>query len=67
MVEGERRLVGALTDGDIRRWILAKGRLDDTIAEAYNKKPFFVRQGFNVGELKSYMVERNIHCVPVVE
>ena len=66
VVEGERRLVGALTDGDIRRWILAKGRLDDTIAEAYNKKPFFVRQGFNVDELKSYMVERNIHCVPVV-
>jgi dTDP-glucose pyrophosphorylase len=67
VVEGERRLVGALTDGDIRRWILAKGRLDDTIAEAYNKRPFFVRQGFSVDELKSYMVERNIHCVPVVD
>jgi dTDP-glucose pyrophosphorylase/predicted transcriptional regulator len=66
VVEDETRLVGALTDGDIRRWILAKGRLDDTIAEAFNKKPFFVRPGFNVEELKSYMVERNISCVPVV-
>ena len=66
VVEGERRLVGALTDGDIRRWILARGRLDDTIGGAYNKMPFCVRPGFNVEQLKAYMVERNINCIPVV-
>ena len=66
VVEDERRLVGTLSDGDIRRWILDKGRLDDTISEAFNKKPFFVRPGFNVDQLKSYMVERNIGCVPVL-
>ena len=34
VVDEGHKLLGTLTDGDIRRWILAEGELDDTIAES---------------------------------
>jgi dTDP-glucose pyrophosphorylase len=66
VVDDESRLVGTLTDGDIRRWILSQGRLDNTISEAFNKKPFYAPENFDLGELRKHMMEHNISCVPVV-
>jgi len=38
----EDRLVAAITDGDIRRWILAKGSLDARVKSIANYKPLFL-------------------------
>jgi dTDP-glucose pyrophosphorylase len=66
VVDDDRKLLGTLTDGDIRRWILAEGNLDDTIVGVYNKNPYSVRLDYQADEIKKVMLEKKISCVPVV-
>ena len=39
VVDGESRLIGSLTDGDIRRWILSDGDLKAQVYRVCNRKP----------------------------
>lgn len=67
VVDRERRLIGSLTDGDIRRWILAEGGLQDSIGKVCNKSPYRVDPNYDLEQVRGVMVERNIGCVPVVD
>jgi len=42
VVDEDSRLIGALTDGDIRRYLLSGRGLEDSIADAYYKTPTFI-------------------------
>ena len=42
VVNQERSLLGVLTDGDIRRWIIKTGKLDVQIHQIMNPNPKFV-------------------------
>jgi len=39
VVDAELRLIGSLTDGDIRRWILSDGDLKAQVLHICNRKP----------------------------
>lgn len=67
VVDLESRLVGSLTDGDIRRWILSDGDLKAPVARICNTSPTVVQEGFDADHLRSQMLERNLNCVPVVD
>lgn len=68
VVDTDRRLLGCLTDGDIRRSILAGRSLADSIDETYNKNPFVVEDGtFAAREIATVFLERKIKAVPVVD
>ena len=41
VVDGSK-LIGTLTDGDVRRYLLAKGTIDDLVSNACNKSPMTV-------------------------
>lgn len=41
-VDSEKKLVGSITDGDIRRWILKNGELSFTVANIMNTKPHYI-------------------------
>ena len=41
VVDNETELIGSLTDGDIRRWILSGGGLEEGIKNVFNRKPIF--------------------------
>lgn len=62
----DNKLVGAISDGDIRRWILKNGSLNDPISSTvnYNPKFIFVDQRENY---KSYMLQRHLDALPVVD
>ncbi len=60
-------LLGTLTDGDIRRWILKVGELSGTVADMYNPNPVFVTSQWDPDELKETMVEAGIESIPVVD
>lgn len=45
VVEGEGRLVGSLTDGDVRRRILANGSLEGTAGQVANRSPVTAVRG----------------------
>ncbi len=43
LLDADGRLAGSLTDGDIRRFLLAGGSLEDNACQAANKAPKFAR------------------------
>ena len=65
VAEGSR-LMGALSDGDIRRFLLKDGKLDAPVADAMNKTPKFLFDAQRGGAI-DYMVSNHIDAVPVVD
>jgi len=66
VVDGANRLIGTLTDGDIRRWILAEGSLDGMVENLCNKQPCVARENYDPEQIKREMLEIKIGCIPVV-
>ena len=67
VVDQKQKLMGCLTDGDIRRFILANGKLTDRIAKIYNKKPVFISESFDLVKVKHMMVHGRLEAIPVVD
>jgi len=67
VVDDNQRLVGALTDGDIRRHILKKRDLIGTIQNAYNKNPIFLfQEDFDIEKIKHVLTKNIINLVPIL-
>jgi len=66
VVDQEDFLIGSLTDGDIRRWILSGGGLGDTIEHVCNTEPYRVGATYHLVSVRKLMLEKTIGCVPVV-
>jgi dTDP-glucose pyrophosphorylase len=65
-VDAESRLIGSLTDGDIRRWILSGGDLKAQVSHICNRKPYVTEEGFGIEQVRTDMLNGNLGCVPVV-
>lgn len=61
----EGQLAAALTDGDIRRWILKKGSLDVTVKCIANYNPIFLRDKER-DSAKEFMKEKAIEALPIL-
>jgi dTDP-glucose pyrophosphorylase len=66
VVDESDRIIGTITDGDMRRWILSDGDIGDTIENVCNKHPYTVNEGYKIGFVKELMIAQKINCVPVV-
>ncbi|MFC3285524.1 nucleotidyltransferase family protein [Litchfieldella rifensis] len=62
-----RRLLGTLTDGDVRRWILGGGNLDGVVGDVCNRSPHVVHECHDAAELKNTMLDQHISSVPVLD
>lgn len=63
----ERHLVGAITDGDIRRSLIAGKSLTESIARTYNPNPFFIYEDeFQHDRARAQILERHVEVVPIV-
>jgi dTDP-glucose pyrophosphorylase len=63
------KLLGVTTNGDIRRWILKNGSLNEVISNAMSRKPVTLREGYSPQELenaKKIMALKGIESIPVV-
>lgn len=67
VVDAKSRLVGSLTDGDIRRWILSDGDLKAEVRQVCNCNPFVTQENFEIDELRVEMLNGNLGCVPVLD
>lgn len=67
VADKDARLLGSLTDGDIRRWMLADNSLADKVEKIYNKNPQFVKEGYSTEEVKDFMLTKKIEWIPVVD
>lgn len=66
VIDEDSRLVGSLTDGDIRRWILSDGDLKAQVVLVCNCNPHLAKEGFAIEEVRAAMLEGNFGCVPVI-
>ncbi len=67
VTDGEGRLMGTLTDGDVRRCLLSGGGLDTTVARAMNPSPVTVAPDSSVGCKLDLMRRANVMALPVVD
>lgn len=68
VVDKKGRLLGAITDGDIRRSLLAGRSLEGDIREVYNRKPTFIRRSeFTPKHAKKMLLKKKIELLPVVD
>lgn len=65
-VERDGKLAAALTDGDIRRWILKKGSLDAKVSDVANYNPIFLYEEESF-KAKAVMREKLIEAIPIVD
>lgn len=64
VVRGEQ-FIGAITDGDIRRWILKKGDLEAKVSDIANYNPKFLYEK-DKSQAKAYMTQNSIEAVPIL-
>jgi dTDP-glucose pyrophosphorylase len=67
IVDGKRKLLGVLSDGDIRRWILKKGSLDAKVDTVMNTRPLFCDLLTSKEEAAEIMKEKLFDMLPVLD
>jgi len=66
VMDKKQKLLGTITDGDIRRWILTDGDLSKGVDKIYNRKPVFIKRGVSQKELQKKMLGVVAGLLPVV-
>jgi dTDP-glucose pyrophosphorylase/CBS domain-containing protein len=66
VIDAESHLIGSLTDGDIRRWILSDGDLKAQVLQVCNCTPCVAQEGFGTDQIRAEMLMKNLICIPVV-
>ena len=64
LVSDDNRLKACITDGDIRRWLLAGGGLSEPAQNAANKYPKCAR---SVEEARTLYHKRNFIAIPIID
>jgi len=66
LIDSAGKLLSSLSDGDVRRCILAGGALDTVIETIVNNNPIWVEQDFDLENVKKLMITKKIEYIPVV-
>lgn len=66
VVGDKEELLGTITDGDIRRWILNDGNLSDVVTRIYNSSPKHVKMNYEMSFVKDMMLTEKIETIPVL-
>ena len=67
VISPEEKLKGTLTDGDLRRALLAGASLDSQLSEWINKDFIFASDSASSLELVSLMKSKDIHEIPILD
>ena len=68
VINKKKKLVGVLSDGDLRRAILKKININNSIKKIYNKKPlFFYKDKIKYNEIKKILISKKLFFAPIVD
>lgn len=68
VVDSKKRLIGAISDGDIRRYILQNKSLSADIKDVYNKNPLYIKkEKFSIEAAKKILIKNRIELLPIVD
>ncbi|GAA0109789.1 MULTISPECIES: nucleotidyltransferase family protein [Clostridium] len=65
VVDKKNKLVGTITDGDIRRWILKNGSLDEDVIKVMNQNPVSLLSG-EEHNFQKVMQKYSIKALPII-
>lgn len=66
IIDNKQRLIGCITDGDIRRWILKGGQLNASIENVMHKSPVYLYE-CEKANAKAAMREKVIRAIPILD
>lgn len=67
VVDGDGKLIGTLTDGDIRRGLLRGMELDSQVGDIYNSHPVSVRISDPKEKIIELALSRRVYQIPVLD
>lgn len=68
VTDRKNRLLGTISDGDIRRYLLKGKSLEDDIKGVYYKNPTYLRKGeFSLESARKIFLEKKIDLIPVLD
>ena len=59
VVDKDLKLLGTITDGDIRRAIIKKIEFKNSISKIMNKRPIFIRENYDFNSAKILMQKKS--------
>ncbi len=62
IVDAEQKLIGAMSDGDIRRWLIKTGDLNANVIKAMHKSPKWLKKT----EIESANLEMTKNCITAI-
>ena len=66
IIDEDEHLVGTLTDGDVRRWLISTGKLESGISKIMGRTPRFLYEK-DRGIATDFMIENRVKAVPVLD
>jgi dTDP-glucose pyrophosphorylase len=67
LVDDEKRLIGSLTDGDLRRGFLRNLGFDDSLLKFIQPNPVSIRKGsYTLEQLEEYK-KKNLRIIPIID
>ena len=68
VVDQNNKLLGTLTDGDLRRSILKGKKFSENIESCFNSEPTTLqKQNYSDKEAKKLLIEKKIDLIPVLD
>ena len=67
VVNENKKLLGTITDGDVRRAILSGCKLNKSIFEIFNKNCLYSNRNISASEVKLMFIEKKIKLLPIVD
>ncbi len=68
VVDKRSKLLGTITEGDLRRYILSGKDLENDIRKIYNKKPIYIKKtDFSLDMAKKTFIEHVLELVPLLD
>ena len=68
VVDDKGKLLGTLSDGDLRRSILLNQTISASINTCYNKTPYFLlKDQYSENELRTIFSDKEINIIPIVD
>jgi len=67
VIDDNKKLLGTLTDGDLRRSILAGAKFAENISDSYKTKPTVIKEDeYNPEKAKELLLKRKLDMIPIV-
>lgn len=66
LIHKNQKLIGTVTDGDIRKALLVNKKLDTSILEVLNRNPKIIKEKENFKNIYKKMIDHNIDHLPEV-